>query len=269
MQPTNPYAAPAADEAFVPPPDRTGSFRRILNVGLHLYFRNLLPITIVTLIIWIPCELFQAYMDHFVLDPENVGQTFRIRQFLESFFGIIGVGAVIAIQDATLRGEKITIWESLDEGFSAWPRLFWSSVLRGFLLLLAFLALVIPFIYYLVRLVLVEQVAMIEHTGVVDSIKRAHELSARRFWLLAGLTFLPYAAIWLIAIALHIPLSIFPELDHWLVSATFALPVDVLAQIPTSLLVVAYFEFMKESSPPLPDSPLISRSSASSLSSPN
>jgi hypothetical protein len=255
VQPTNPYAAPAAEEGFIRPPERAGPFRRILNIGFHLYFTNLLPITIVTLIIWSPCELFQSYMDHFVLDPESFGQSFRLRQFLDGFFGIIGVGAVIALQDATLRGETISIWQSLDEGFSAWPRLFWSSVLRSILLLVALIALIIPFLYYLVRLALVEQVAMIEHTGAVDSIKRAHELSARRFWLLAGLTFLPHAAIWLIAVGIAIPFGIFPELDHWLLSAALALPVDVLSQIPTTLLVVAYFEFTRAppaANPPAP-----------------
>jgi hypothetical protein len=81
VQPTNPYAAPAADEGFIRPPERTGSFRRILNVGLHLYFTNLLPIAVVTLIVWTPLELFQAYLDYFVFDPEDIRASFRLRQF--------------------------------------------------------------------------------------------------------------------------------------------------------------------------------------------
>jgi fumarate reductase subunit D len=94
---------------------------------------------------------------------------------------------------------------------------------------------------------LVEQVAVIEHAGVMDSIKRAHQLSAKRFWILFGITSLSYSAIVLIAIGIHLPLGLFPEIDHWLLSAALSLPIDILMQIPISLLVAAYFDFLHDS----------------------
>ena len=244
LQPTNPYASPQAPIGFEQLPQHGSQFRRIINLGLRLYINNLLPITFVTLVVWMPLEIFQAYMDYFVFEPDDLRSSFRLGRALENFFGIIAMGSVIALEDAYVRGEQLTPWEALGEGFSAWPRLIWTRVVRGFLLLLAFLALIIPGIYFMVRLTLAEQVAVIEHESGTDGIKRAHELSQGRFWLLLGLTFAPYAIVVLIALGLGVPLALFPEIDHWLLSAVIGLFVHLLMQIPTSILVATYFDFL-------------------------
>ncbi len=246
MQSTNPYASPVATEGFTHPPERTGSFRRILNVGLQLYFTNLLPIAIVTLIVWTPLELFAAYMEYFVFDPEDIGAMFRLQQALDSFFGIIAMGAVIALHDASIRGEQLSAWEALGEGFAAWPRLFWSRLIRGFLLVFAFLALIIPGLYYWARLALVEQAAVIEHKSGFDCIKRSHHLTAGRFWLLFGLMALVYVAVAVLSLILFFPLGFFPEIDHWLLFAAISLFLDIFMQIPTSLLTAAYFDSLHD-----------------------
>jgi len=218
-----------------------------MNVGMNLYLQNILPIAVITLIVYVPLELVQAYMEYYVFDPEDIRATFRLQRFLENFFGIFAIGSVTALQAATLRHESISIGESLGRGIAAWPRLFWSRLVRGFLLILALLALVIPFFYYFVRLLLVEQVAVIEHASGMQCIKRAHHLSANHFWLVCGVTSLSYSAVILVALVLNIPLSLFPEIDHWLLSAAIAVFVQILTQIPTSLLVATYFEFLYES----------------------
>ena len=246
MQPTNPYASPVATEGYARPPQTSGAFRRILNTGLHLYVTNLLPIAVLTLIVWTPLELFAAYMDYFVFDPDDFKSTFRLQQALDSFFGIVATGAIIALQDASIRGEKLSAWEALGEGFAAWPRLFWSRLLRGLLLLIAFLALIIPGLYYWARLALVEQVAVIEHESGSECIKRAHHLTTGRFWLLFGLMALAYTAIAILSLILFVPLGFFPDIDHWLLSAAISLLLDVVIHIPTSILTAAYFESLQD-----------------------
>jgi hypothetical protein len=246
LEPTNPYAPPAALEGFDHPPEITSPFRRIINIGLRLYFENFLPVAVITLLFSIPCELFQAYMQYFVIDPEDFRAPMRLQQAIENFVGIIPYGAVTALQFAALRGQPVSLWECIDKGFSAWPRLFWSRILRGILLILAFLALIIPGFYYFVRLSLVEQVAMIEHQSGLNCIKRAHQLSANHFWLLFSLLFVSYAPFLVLPAILVAPLHIFPEINHWLVYTAILVVIDLLVQLPASILVVAYHDFLHE-----------------------
>ena len=244
MEPTNPYAAPAATEGFDHRSEATCTFRRIFNVGMRLYFDNFATVAVITLLFSIPLELFQAYMQYFVFDPEDFRSPFRLQQAIENIIGIIPYGAVTALQYASLRGEHVSFWESLDKGFTAWPRLFWSRLLRGILLLLAFLALIIPGFYYFVRLSLVEQVAVIEHENGLNCIKRAHQLSANHFWLLFAVLFASYAPFVILPFILVAPLQIFPEVDHWLLYAVIYVFIDLVVQIPTSILAVAYFDLL-------------------------
>src|SRR5262245_33175213 len=187
MNETNPYASPIEAESQLAPAAPPIRFREILNSGLRLYATNFLTIVAITLIVWTPLELFQSYMDYFVFDPEDVRSTFRLQRGLQGFFGIIVTAAVIAVCDATARGERLSVYEALEAGLSAWPRMFWARLVTGLLLLVAFLALIIPGIYAAFRLVLIEPVAVIEHKTGGDCIKRAYHLSQGRFWLFLGL----------------------------------------------------------------------------------
>jgi hypothetical protein len=243
----NPYASPVHPDRMGHEPAPEASFGRILNAGLRLFTGNLWQIAVVTLVVWTPLEIFQGYMEYFVFEADDLSSTFRLQRTLDNLFGIIATGGVIAIETAAMRGVKMTVWGGLIAGVTSWPRLFWTRLIRGLLLLLAFLALIIPGIYFAIRLVFVEPVAVIEHWSGGNCIKRAYELTAGRFWLLFWLLVLSYSAIVFISFALFIPLAFFPEIDHWLVSTAISLVVDVLSQIPTSILVAAYFACLHNS----------------------
>lgn len=246
MNETNPYASPIEAESQLAPAAPQVSLRGILNSGLRLYATNFLTIVAVTLIVWTPLELFQSYMDYFVFDPEDVRSTFRLQRGLQSFFGIIVTAAVIAVCDAAMRSEQLSIFEALEAGLSAWPRMFWTRLLTGLLLLVAFLALIIPGIYAVFRLALVEPVAVIEHKTGSDCIKRAYLLSKGRFWLFLGLFGGSYLILGVFSVLIVAPTVLFSEFDHWLVNVFTSLCIDVLMQTIPALMVAAYFACSRE-----------------------
>jgi hypothetical protein len=256
MDSLNPFAAPQTSEpwtARVRSPG--GSFGEALKTGLWLFTENLLPILIVTSIVWSPLEVLQAYCDYFVFEEDDLRSSFRLQRTLNSLFGIIATGAVIAAGDASLRGTRISAWQALFAGLAAWPRLFWTRLVRGFLLVLAFLALILPFIYVGFRLMLVETVVVAERRSGMDCIKRAWELAERRVWRITGLMIVTYFAVVTVSILLFVPLAIFPEFDHWLLSAALSLVADLLGHIPTLVLVAVYFQAVQAPTSELPPHP--------------
>jgi hypothetical protein len=169
---------------------------------------------------------------------------FRLQRALESLFGIIVTAGVIELGAASIRGERLSAWSGLLKGLGAWPRIFWTRLLCNLLLLVAVLALVVPFFYLLIRLAVIDQVAVLEHSSGGNGIKRTYELTAKKFWFMAGLLILPITLLMVVSMALFVPLALFPEIDHWLISAALSVVVDVLAQIPTLILVAAYFSIL-------------------------
>jgi len=244
MQPINPYEAPESAQNVEQPLRPGSSFGAVLNHGLRLYSTNFLSIGLITLIVWGPLEIFEAYMEYFVFDEDDFRSMLRLQQGFDSLFGIVVTAGVIELGAATIRGERLSAWSGLSEGLAAWPRMFWTCLLSRLLLLVAFLALILPFIYLVFRLAVIDQVAVLEHSSGGSCIKRTYELTARKFWAMTGLTILPYAFVMFFSIALFVPFGLFPEIDHWLVSAAISVVVDVLMQIPTLILVAAYFSVL-------------------------
>jgi hypothetical protein len=238
---TNPYASPLGTDTPPQLPTPQVSFAQILNCGLQLYISNLAAIVIVTLVIYTPLQFFHSYMDYFVFAEDDLRSSFRLQRALYAFFGIIATAGVIAIGDAAMRGEPLSAWEALGEGLSAWPRMFWSRLLANFLLLAAFLALIIPGIYVFFRLAILEPVAVIEHRSGIGCIKRAYQLTQRRFWLMFGVLGSAYAIVILVGFAMAMPLALFPEIDHWLLDIAMSLLVHVIESIAPILMVAVYF----------------------------
>jgi len=246
MNHTNPYASPTEPETQLVPAAPSVSFRGILNSGLRLYATNFSKIVVITLIVCTPLEFFQSYMDYFVIDADDFRSSFRLQRALHNFLGIIATAGVIAVCDAAMRGERLSALEGLSEGFSAWPRMFWSRLVSGLLILLAFLALIIPGIYFTFRLALVEPVAVIEHASGGDAIKRSYYLTNGRFWLMLGLLVSSYIVLGLFGMAVVAPTMIFAEIDHWLVNVATSLCINIVAQVIPSILVAAYFACLRD-----------------------
>jgi hypothetical protein len=243
MQPINPYAPPEIAQNVEPLPAGSG-FGAVLNNGLRLFATNLLSIALITVIVWGPLEIFEAYMEYFVFDEDDFRSMLRLHQGLDSLFGIVVTAGVIELGAATIRGDRLSAGSGLSKGLAAWPRMFWTRLVSRLLLLIAFLALFLPFIYLVFRIAVIDQVAVLEHSSGGSCIKRTYELTTRKFWAMAGLTVLPYSFVMVFSIALFVPFVLFPEIDHWLVSAAVSVVVDVLLQIPTLIMVAAYFSLL-------------------------
>src|SRR5262245_32583937 len=240
MEPINPYAAPQAgplvDEHRQPAVPIT--LADTLRLGTSLYLANLLSISAITLAFWVPLELTQTYLTYFTLDPDDVGQSFRLTLLCEVVVGIIPESSIMAIAAAALRGQVPSFRLAFVAGFAAWPRVFVTRLTVSISIVLGMVLFIVPGLYIAVRTAVAEPAALIEHRGGMSAPGRSFELTQGRFWRTLGLLCIVYGFLVAVGFVFQIPQVFF---DHWLLSAALAVVIDMLAAWAIVILVTAYW----------------------------
>lgn len=212
----------------------------ILKHAWRLYRQHFGIIVAAVVLVWLPLELLSSYMDHFVFDPDDVRRSFKFSQFLDNFIGIIATAAVISIGYSSSLGEQPSFGGAINAGLGAWGRMWWTRFLTGLTLVIGFLLLIVPGVYLMVRLALVESVAVCERVSGSAAMSRSFELTRDRFWPVALLG-VAFSAVILAALGVvMLPAIFIPSLDHWLIDAATSLISDVIVAYGTLCLLSAY-----------------------------
>lgn len=212
----------------------------ILREAWEFYREHLLLILALVATVWVPCELFSSYMDYHVFGEDNFRQSFKLSQFLDNFFGIIATTAVISVVLKRMRGQSSGYFDSFEDGFLYWGKMWWMRFVQGFLLLFFFILLILPGIYFMVRWSLAEAVVVSEGITGLKALRRSRELTMDRFWPLFWLGVFPFL-IFLVPLGIYILLITVDErFDLWWVDAAFSLSLDFIAAYGTVVFVFAY-----------------------------
>jgi hypothetical protein len=248
MEPVNPYAAPREAGAEVPveTPEQPLSLMAALNTGTSLYLRRFPTWAAITLVVWVPLELFVSYQEYFVLDPDDVLGALRWSIFSEALVGIIAVGGTISVGEAALRGEQRGWLDGLGDGLRGWPRIFSSRLVGGLMLLIAALLFLLPALYLGARYSLSDTAAIIERKAGMNAVSRSMTLTRGRFLTFFGLCAITIVPILVAGGLIFIPLEFFPQIDHWLLSAALSSLIDLLGPWMTLVFVAAYVQSRAE-----------------------
>jgi hypothetical protein len=240
MESANPYASPQGGPLFHEPrPIRVPvTIADILRVATSLYFGNFPLIASITLLFWIPLELLQAYLDFFVLDPQNFAGSFQFQLLIQNVIGIIPEAGIMVVGAAALRGEEPTFPRTMTQAFESWPRMFVTRLTVSIAILLALVLFIVPGVYVAVRAAFAEQAAVIEHQGGMSAPGRSFALTRDSFWRTFGV--LSIMGCYLVGAGILVN-SFLAVLDHWLFSAALSLLVDLVAPWAVLLLVAAYW----------------------------
>lgn len=224
----------------------------ILKHAWDLYRKHFGVVAAVVVVIWLPLDLLSSYMDYFVFDPDDIRRSFKFSQFLDNFVGIIATAGVISIGYTSYLGQYPSFGGAMSIGAGSWGRMWWTRFLTALALILGLLLLVIPGIYLLVRLALVEPIAVCERVSGSAAMRRSFELTKGRFWqvFLLGLVF---GGVMIAALAcVVLPIIFIPALDHWLVDATTSLIADLVGAFGTLCVLSAYVAFSANQNPAEP-----------------
>lgn len=249
MESINPYAAPVADAYRKPEPLRPRTFAEIVMAGTVLYTSRFSAVLAITAIVWIPGELIHSYIEYFMLDPEDVQGAFRLAMFMDALVGIIAVAGVTVLGAQEMRGEPVAWWSALGQGIIAWPRMFATQLVGGMVLGLAALCLVAPYFYFAPRFSLMETVTVLEGRAGPSAIRRSMDLTGHSYLLYLALCAITIIPVFVVGILVVVPMIVFPEIDHWLLSAALMWLSDLFTPWMTLVFVAAYFSALDQVSP--------------------
>lgn len=226
------------------------AMRAILQQSWKTYRQHFPVILTVVVAVWIPLELLSSYMDTFVFGEDDFRKSWKFAQFLNNFFGIIATAGVIFIGHEALTGRKATFRSALAAGFSSWGRMWWTRVLSRLAIVGGFLLLIIPGVYLLVRLSLVEPVAVQERISGRAAMRRSFALTEERFWFVFRLGLVLLGLLIFSVVVFVLPTAFIPALNHWLIDAASQFACDMVYAFWSIVLVTAYSHFNHELTTP-------------------
>jgi magnesium-transporting ATPase (P-type) len=200
-----------------------------LATAWRIYRKKFGLIAAVVATVWMPAELLSSYMDYFVFDPDDLRKSFKFAQFLENFFGIIATAGVIFIGSCTLENAPCGYGTAMLRGIRSWPRLWWTRLVSGLLIVVSLLLLILPGIYVAVRLIFIENIAVLQQEYGVAAIKRCFTLTRGRFWETLGFACVLLGILIAGSVILLLPTFFLEFLDVWWIDAGFMVLTDLLA----------------------------------------
>ncbi len=174
----NPYSPPrSAPGDGLAPLAIPASFGGKMVMAFRLLFGQLFLFAALVLTIWLPGHLL---IDMAVARNPNQFDASTVVQLgllVEFVFGPIYAAGIITALAARMCGEKTSYLEAMRAGLHHWGRLFGARVVAGLFVFLGLLVFIIPGLILAVRFMLIDEVVVVEGTGVTESRQRSSQLT--------------------------------------------------------------------------------------------
>jgi uncharacterized membrane protein len=183
----------------------------VIGRSFAVFFGNIVPFGILYLVVNAPSSIYaftlagQANADN---DPGV-----RTLTFVEVFLGLVAAAAVTYATVQELRGRRVGFGEFFGRGLAQGGAAIRVAILSGILLLLAFIALVIPGLVLYTMWWVAIPVAVIERPGAVESLRRSAELTKGNRWRVFALVVGFLAGVFLVAIGIAFVIVVVVELS--------------------------------------------------------
>jgi hypothetical protein len=164
--------------------------RDLLRETLQLFAAHLHLFTLITLTVWLPSHVVINYLDFFTGRPpgstEAAARGIRVFLVVEAVFGPLVGAATLAALARIRSGEPASYGQAMLDGLAVWPRIFMARLVAGAIVLVGFVALVVPGLILLVRVSFVDALVVLEGLPLGAALRRSNALTAGRrsaiFW---------------------------------------------------------------------------------------
>jgi len=209
-----------------------------IGEAISLLFSNIALFTLIILTVWLPGNILINLYVYNVSSPDlwNVA---RVSMGLEGIFGPIYIGAMIYALYKIKQGQKASYKESIRVGFDNWGKLFVARWIAGVLIMLGFIALIIPGIILTVRYAVLDSAVILEGANASQARSRSVELTKGSRWKIFGALILFFVSFVIVSVIVYIPLGF---VDHIILSIVLDCILDVIFGALIIVLFLFYWE---------------------------
>ncbi len=157
----------------------------VISRSLSIFFRNIVPFGLLYLAVNAPSSIYALMLAGTGHTEDDAGV--RLLAIAQAFLGLVVAAAVTYATVQELRGRRVPFAEFFSRGLAQGGAAIRVALLSGILLILGFIALIIPGLIFYTMWWVAIPVAVIERPGAVASLRRSAELTAGNRWRVFGL----------------------------------------------------------------------------------
>ena len=218
----------------------------VIGRGVSVFFRNIVAFAIITVLLFVVPIVLTAFV--FVTMDPVAAIILTILVWLIAYFWLSAALVYGVVSD--LRGTKAGIGEILRGALSVLLPVSLISIVVGVLVVLGWMVFIIPGIFLYVIFWVAVPAAVVERTGVIDSMKRSLELTKGNRWkvffVLVLWIVISFIIQMVVAFAVGIPMMPADQMTAPQVSTAGMWIADIvnmlLAGIGASILAVGYHD---------------------------
>jgi hypothetical protein len=207
----------------------------------------------IVLTIWLPGTIAGLAIERSVPAERVMMVSFQFTNIVEGIFGPLYEGELVYALGQLKSGRRAGYAEAMGVGLGHWGRLFAARFMAGLIILLGFIALIIPGIILQLRFALLDEAVILEGAEASDARGRSAELTRGRRWsiLLAGLfSFIVYL---IASVALEALIEALGLIDNFSVRVVVDCITHILFATFEIVMFLYYWEAARQG--PKPESP--------------
>jgi len=178
----------------------------VLGQSSKILVKNIVPFGLLYLAVNAPSSLYALRLAGSIDADNDPGV--RLLGLAEAFIGLIAAAAITYATVQELRGRRVGFGEFFGRGLAQAGAAIRVALLSGLLLVLAFIALVIPGLVLYTMWWVAIPVAVIERPGAVASLRRSASLTAGNRWRVFGVVLCFFVASILVGLLLGMLIGI-------------------------------------------------------------
>jgi hypothetical protein len=215
-----------------------------IGESIGLLTSNLMLFGLIVLTVWLPGNLLINYVAYHVplSESQAILGPMRMNMWIEGIFGPIYLGAMIYVLSRIKQGQAVTYSEAIGVGFRNWGRLFAARLVAGLIIMLGFLAFVIPGIYLSIRYALLDSAVVLEGAGVGESRARSAKLTEGRKLEIFGAALAINVGITVLSVIIYLPVNFLDRLNTMPVGIVLDCIVDIAYLVMTIAMFLYYWE---------------------------
>lgn len=210
---------------------------------------NLPLFSLIVLTVWLPGSILLVYLQLYVF-PETTGgdelrifaQELRVVSGIELAFGPLYVGAILHAASRLKQGLHTIYGQSMAHGARRSFKLLGTRITTGLIVLIWFIALVIPGIFLALRFALIDEVVVLEGVEGAKARNLSVKLTQGRRWNILGTIVFTVIVVSIAMLLVSFILSLVGQDENFVIAVICECIGHILSILPIIVLFLFYWD---------------------------